>query len=865
MQPAHTDSDGLLRYLQSSPILFQLPEVLLLRLVPLCQVEQFNADQRIITAGLTNTKLFVLLKGRVQAEAHGGILYEIQQKGDLFGEMSVLTAAPSEISIKADSEVDALSIDLSSLADMEPIEGVLPEAYLYRALAQVFAEQLFLLKQQTHRFETTNWQLLEAQEALRYRVGLEQLIAKISTKFVNVAPELVEAEFSHALQDIGNTLDIQRCYLVLFEQENASGLQTYEWHAEAIGSQLYKIQQLINTHFDWLRPELEQGQGIFIPIVDTTQTTEFESINVALNHLNNIVCVPMFYEAILVGFLGLEANMDVVEWTMEDLTMFRMLGEVFINALSRKKVEESLRFAKEEAELANRTKSEFIANLSHEMRTPLNGIIGFSELAMKNQDTTKLQQYSQKVLQESQTLLEMLNDLLDHAKIVAKKMELEPRPFLIRTLMEQLADMMELQCKRKGLEYHQTVADVIPDGVIGDRLRLRQILLNLVGNAIKFTDTGAITVNVDLDTSKADRVQLQFAVQDTGIGLSVEQKAKIFESYTQADGSITRRYGGTGLGTTIAKSLVELMEGRIRVASELGKGTSFHFNVWLTVLQDLEVLSQLQKEAASHRFFQGSLGWNAKILVVEDYETNQIMINEHLVSLGCTVCLADHGEDALGKFPLCAWDLILMDVQMPIMDGLTASQKIRILEMNSGNHVPIIALTADASNKARNDCMEAGMDGFLEKPIRRATLIPMLQKWLPSHLCSETPAPAEAKLGETSSPGDQEMPIDFSEAVEIFAGNEARVKKVVTRFIGKVAQQLKTMQEALDSGDAICLRKEAHAIKGGALNLAAQPLAEAAAQLEECGEQGDLTNAAEFLQQLSVESQRLDTFLKTLE
>jgi len=365
------------------------------------------------------------------------------------------------------------------------------------------------------------------------------------------------------------------------------------------------------------------------------------------------------------------------------------------------------------AETATKAKSEFLARMSHEIRTPMNGIIGMTYLAMRDNPDAKQMDYLRRIDSAAKTLLGVINDILDFSKMEAQKMELSFSTFRVSRVLWSIYDMLAVKTEEKGLAIDISLNDDVPDIIESDSLRLAQVCLNLCSNAVKFTEHGSIFIGVSLTSREGDDMVLQFEVKDSGIGMTPKQQECIFESFAQADGSTTRKYGGTGLGLAICKSLTRMMGGDIWVESTLGEGSTFFFTIRAKVgnEQDLEDESNVP-----------ALGEHApvpklNILLAEDNEINQVIAIEILQDMGVTVVLAVNGEDALEKWKVQDYDLILMDIQMPTMDGLTAARHIRESDTLRGSIVPIIAMTANAMTSDREKSLAAGMDDHITKPL----------------------------------------------------------------------------------------------------------------------------------------------------
>lgn len=623
---------------------------------------------------------------------------------------------------------------------------------------------------------------METEQKLQSLSTLHQLIVEFSSRLIQSGMDEIDAGIDFTLKILGDYAHVDRVYIFDYVAETDLLYNTYEWCAEGIPPEISNLQGIPFSLVPRWKQKFSRQEHVYIPLVaeiDPQYNAEKEILDP--QGIQSLLALPMFSGVSFIGFIGFDAVRHTREWSEEHINLLRLAGQIIAGTIYRGKYEKEITEARKMAEKANKAKSEFLASISHEIRTPMNAILGFSEILYNNTTNPKDKNFLSGILSSGRTLLYLINDILDLSKIEAGQMEIITEPTRLSDLLDDIGRIFSAKVLEKSLDFRISITEGVPDVLRVDDVRLRQVLFNLVGNAVKFTHSGAIELKASCTPNprKPNLCDLEIAVIDTGIGIPASYQHIIFDAFVQVDMENNRKYGGTGLGLAITQRLVQMMNGTLSLESQVDKGSTFTIH-----LHNIEITSETAERTNLYEWFDKVVTFEpATILVVDDVAFNRELAKSFLGMFNFTVLEAKNGNEGVTVARLYKPDLILMDLRMPQMTGYQAVEILK--KFPETKEITCIAFTA-SSMRHDEELIHSLFDGFLMKPITRNELIDCLMKWLPHHVSEPQPGSEAAKESE---PACHDLPVVHDPKLE-------QLKEEIT---ARILPDLKKLLIYLDS------------------------------------------------------------------
>jgi PAS domain S-box-containing protein len=650
----------------------------------------------------------------------------------------------------------------------------------------------------------------KAEAELELQVRMQKMLIKLSSAFINLSLEKVDVSIAASLGELGILVNADRAYVFEYLYDQQSCRNTHEWCAEGINPQKDDLQSVpLSIMSNWLETH-RRGKTIRISDVFSLKPENQMRQLLEPQGIKSLFTVPMMDDATCIGFVGFDAVRTPHTYTESEKRLLVVFAQMLVNIRHRKTNENALNVSRKRAEAANVAKSEFLANMSHEIRTPLNGVIGMTSLLLDTPLNHEQRNFAKMAVSSANNLLALLNDVLDISKIESGKLQLEKLEFSLRNVLEEVIAPLALQAQQKGVEFICAVDPEVPNSLLGDPIRLRQVLLNLAGNAVKFTEKGEIVLRVALEPKATTvpsgipvrsenvedaSVRLRFTVRDTGIGIAKSMFGLLFKKFSQVDASTTRRFGGTGLGLTIAKQLSEMMGGEIGVESEPGKGTLF----WFTALFQVSTPAKGEATGTTTPPIPSIRG--TSVLVVDDNETNRQVLAAQLHAWEIQVQVASDGLEALqllrkaqqaGVF----FQAAILDMQMPRMDGVALAKVIR--HESAYDKIPLVLLTSLDNAGSADQLKEAGFSASLTKPVRPSELYNTLAEIM----AGQSQAPATKAPSEVSNQKDAVASVSLTGRVLLVEDNPVNTL-VAKKSLVKLGLTVDAVENGIEALEAL--------------------------------------------------------------
>lgn len=664
-------------------------------------------------------------------------------------------------------------------------------------------------------------------------------------------PDYYQA-ISNSFHWLGEAIGVDRVYLFENSYDDAGTLshtsQKIEWNSGSAEPQLDNpaLQDVPADEVAFFLDPLSQKRPFQAIIRDLEEGRVKELLQ--SQDIKSILVLPVYLKDIFWGFVGYDECKYERDWSDVEYTLLYSFSGTIASAIERSRIEKELELSKEAAESANLAKRNFLANMSHEIRTPFSGVLGMAELLATTDLSEEQNQYVKHIKNSATSLLNIIDDILDISKIEAGTLQLDPHLFAVRPLIDETMHMFEPIALKKGLKLEWKISADTPEHLIGDHSRIRQLIDNLVGNALKFTGNGFVSLDVSTEEYKDNVINLHCTVRDSGIGIPDDKIDDLFNPYTQADETISRQFGGSGLGLFICKSLVEMMEGSITIKSQQGQGTMVSFTLPLVAASGYEKeIIEKESEIATAR----AAGVEKKalhILVAEDDQVNRLVITKIIEQAGHTYSVAENGSEAVQLFKEEQFDLVLMDIQMPIMDGYTTAREIRKLEKRNKGKIPLVALTAHAMAGDREKSIQAGMNYHLTKPLDKGKLFALIDK-----------VSGRGDLDKTEN--DSTDRAGFEQLYDEINRDYEFLVYMAEEFRKSSCEIIEDIKQALADNDMKELGRKAHKLKGNMAAIKMESGINAAGDMEVYSNEKNLTAARNALDRLEYEVEKANRLL----
>lgn len=687
---------------------------------------------------------------------------------------------------------------------------------------------------------------MQTQELNEQYSKLQALMIKISSTYINIELDRVDEVIHQSLQEMAEFVNADRAYIFDYDFERNVCINTFEWCREGISAEIDNLKDVpLDFIPNWIAIH-QRGEAFYMPDINLLPNSGPFSVRGILEPqgVKSLITLPMKLKDELVGFVGFDSVYDFHAYSEKERDLLVVFSQMLVNIAERKHQSEALIRAKNEAEEASKTKEIFLATMSHEIRTPLNVITGMVREMLKQDLLPPQRALMSNAKSAAVHLLSVLNNILDLSKIESGEFELDKVVFDIKAVVADAQSIMCLKASEKNLELNVLVDPEMHTVFWGDEGRLRQVLINLIDNAIKFTEFGSVNVKIWSEHAGDVKKRVHFKVTDTGIGMNPEFIGNVFSKFSQEHNTTSRRYQGVGLGLNIVKNLVQQMDGAIDVTSIQGKGSEFH----LYILLDPASTNQLPVKTIPKEQLSDFTG--RRILIVEDNELNRYVAYLSLKALNCSILEAENGEVAIELLKHEQVDLIIMDVQMPVMDGLEAT---RIIRDDLKLTTTIVALTANAFRHNEEQYLQAGMNAYIVKPFLERDLYEVVSKYLAYTTISNSPA--------------DELLFDLDYLRELCKFEEPFMQNMMRIFIRVVGEAIPQFEQLRNDGDVVGLRKLAHKLKPSIDHMAISKAIRVVRLLENADKEG-LDSVEQFkmfddmLKLLVLVAGQLDDYLK---